>query len=271
MYMDKEVKRGYNEYLRLDEGEGKDGMMDVALLVMEAGDTYTIEEADKEVACLLFDGDVNMSWDDQSVDMVRPNPFDYNPWCLLVHKQTKIVITAKGPSNIYVQKTLNDKTEPEFPNKLFRPEDTDTWARGTGGVLQNCIKRDVRTCFDLDIAPYSNMVLGEVINLPGKWSSYPPHHHPQPEVYFYRFDKPQGFGAGWGNGELYETHHNGMSLITSKMHAQVTAPGYACCYAWGIRHLPGDPWDKTRVDDVEHEWLVRDDADDHIWKCSTGY
>lgn len=109
-----------------------------------------------------------MSWDDQSVDMVRPNPFDYNPWCLLVHKQTKIVITAKGPSNIYVQKTLNDKTEPEFPNKLFRPEDTDTWARGTGGVLQNCIKRDVRTCFDLDIAPYSNMVLGEVINLPGQ-------------------------------------------------------------------------------------------------------
>ena len=115
------------------------------------------------------------------------------------------------------------------------------------------------------------MVLGEVINLPGKWSSYPPHHHPQPEVYFYRLDKPQGFGAGWGNGELYETHHNGMSLITSKMHSQVTAPGYACCYAWGIRHLPGDPWDKTRVDDVEHEWLVRDDADDHIWKCSTGY
>ena len=35
MYMDKEVKRGYNEYLRLDEGEGKDGMMDVALLVMD--------------------------------------------------------------------------------------------------------------------------------------------------------------------------------------------------------------------------------------------
>ena len=49
------------------------------------------------------------------------------------------------------------------------------------------------------------MVLGEVVNLPGKWSSYPPHHHPQPECYFYRFDKPMGFGAGWGNGEIYET------------------------------------------------------------------
>ena len=105
---------------------------------------------------------------------------------------------------------------------------------GNKGELMGCIKRDVRTCFDLDNAPYSNMVLGEVVNLPGKWSSYPPHHHPQPECYFYRFDKPMGFGAGWGNGEIYETHHNGLAIITDKMHSQVTAPGYSCCYAWGI-------------------------------------
>ena len=260
MYMDKEVKRGYNEYLRLDEGEGKDGMMDVALLVMEAGDTYTIEEADKEVACLLFDGDVNMSWDDQSVDMVRPNPFDYNPWCLLVHKQTKIVITAKGPSNIYVQKTLNDKTEPEFPNKLFRPEDTDTWARGTGGVLQNCIKRDVRTCFDLDIAPYSNMVLGEVINLPGKWSSYPPHHHPQPEVYYYQFDHEEGFGAGFEGDTPYKTQNGSCLCIRGgNAHQQVTAPAFEMYYVWMIRHLDGDPWDKTRIYVPEYEWLANAD------------
>ena len=100
---------------------------------------------------------------------------------------------------------------------MYKPEDTDTWARGNKGELMGCIKRDVRTCFDLDNAPYSNMVLGEVVNLPGKWSSYPPHHHPQPECYFYRFDKPMGFGAGWGNGKIYETHHNGLAIITDKM------------------------------------------------------
>ena len=38
MYMDKQVKRGYNAYIRLDEGIGKDAMMDVALLVMEDGE-----------------------------------------------------------------------------------------------------------------------------------------------------------------------------------------------------------------------------------------
>ena len=49
MYIDKQVKRGYNEYIRLDEGIGKDAMMDVALLVMEDGDTYSFEEPEKEL------------------------------------------------------------------------------------------------------------------------------------------------------------------------------------------------------------------------------
>ena len=196
MYMDKQVKRGYNEYIRLDEGIGKDAMMDVALLVMEDGDTWSCEDPEKEVAALVFDGKCTIKWENESYDVDRPNPFDYNPSCLHVCKGVKFEIIAHGPCNIYIQKTLNEKT---FPSKMYKPEDTDTWARGNKGELMGCIKRDVRTCFDLDNAPYSNMVLGEVVNLPGKWSSYPPHHHPQPECYFYRFDKPMGFGAGWGN------------------------------------------------------------------------
>ena len=211
MYMDKQVKRGYNEYIRLDEGIGKDAMMDVALLVMEDGDTWSCEEPEKEVAALVFDGKCTIKWENESYDVDRPNPFDYNPSCLHVCKGVKFEIIAHGPCNIYIQKTLNEKT---FPSKMYKPEDTDTWARGNKGELMGCIKRDVRTCFDLDNAPYSNMVLGEVVNLPGKWSS--------------------------------------------------------CCYAWGIRHLPGDPWDKTRIDDEEHLWLLEDDANDHIWHCPSG-
>ena len=110
------------------------------------------------------------------------------------------------------------------------------------------------------------MVLGEVFNQPGRWSSYPPHHHPQPEVYFYRFDYPDGFGAGFANGEIYKTGHNGLSIINHGFHSQVAAPGYALCYAWGIRHLDGDPWIKTRIDDPEHSWLWKEDANDHIFK-----
>ncbi|MGN0994304.1 MAG: 5-deoxy-glucuronate isomerase, partial [Butyricicoccus sp.] len=106
MYMNKKVQRGYNEYLRLDEGAGKDGMMDVALLVMEEGDTYSFEEAEKELALLVFDGKCTLTWDDGSYDVDRPNPFDYNPSCLHVCKGVKVEVKANGPCNIYVQKTL---------------------------------------------------------------------------------------------------------------------------------------------------------------------
>ena len=116
MYMDKQVKRGYNEYIRLDEGIGKDAMMDVALLVMEDGDTWSCEEPEKEVAALVFDGKCTIKWENESYDVDRPNPFDYNPSCLHVCKGVKFEIIAHGPCNIYIQKTLNEKT---FPSKLI--------------------------------------------------------------------------------------------------------------------------------------------------------
>ena len=48
------------------------------------------------------------------------------------------------------------------------------------------------------------------------------------------------------------------------MHSQTAAPGYAMCYAWGIRHIDGDPWKKTRIDEEIHEWLWADDA--KVWE-----
>ena len=257
MYIDKQVKRGYNEYIRLDEGIGKDAMMDVALLVMEDGDTYSFEEPEKELAALVFDGKCTIEWDDQSYDVDRPNPFDYNPSCLHVCKGTKVKITAHGPCNIYIPTTLNDKT---FPNKMYKPEDTDTWARGNQGELMGCIKREVRTCFDLDNAPYSNMVMGEVFGQPGKWTSYPPHYHPQPELYYYCFDRPEGFGAGFEGDTPYKVMNGDCLCIRGgNAHQQVTAPGYEMYYVWLIRHLDGDPWDKTRIYVKEYEWLANAD------------
>ena len=57
-----------------------------------------------------------------------------------------------------------------------------------------------------------------------------------------------------------------MAVIRHGFHSQTAAPGYAMCYAWGIRHLEGDPWDKTRIDDAEHEWLWAEDANEKIYQ-----
>ena len=258
MYIDKQLVRGYNQYINSDDNNGEGSMMDVAMLVMEPGDSYTFSEPMKEVAWILFAGKMTVCYSEETIEIERANPFDYNPWCLHICAGDTCTLTAQEYCEVFVQKTHNDN---KFPAHLYSPQETNTWHRGADGECGGCIKRDVRTCFDYSNAPYSNMVLGEVVNLGGKWSSYPPHDHPQPEVYYYYFEKPQGFGAGWVDDEVVELHHHGLAVITKGTHSMVMAPGYPCCYAWGIRHLPGNPWDKTRIDDPAHDWLLDPNAE----------
>jgi 5-deoxy-glucuronate isomerase len=98
--------------------------------------------------------------------------------------------------------------------------------------------------------------LGEVINSPGKWSSYPPHHHLQPEFYHYRFTLPQGYGhAELGDDILKIRHGDTVEIPGGLDHAQVSAPGYGMYYLWVVRHLPKQPYtgfEFTR----EHEWVL---------------
>lgn len=263
-YMNKNaaLTRGYNPYIDA-AADDMGTQMDVGLLILEPGDSYTIAEPEKETAVLLFAGDVTLRWAGEECRAVRPDCFRYEAYCLLAPRKTEIVLTAHAHSEIYIQRTVN---ETDYAPVLYTPETVQTQHAGSNGELMGCMQREIKTFFDYDNAPFSNMVLGEVLNYPGKWSSYPPHHHPQPEVYFYRFDHPQGFGAGFANGEIYKTGHNGLAIITSGFHSQTAAPGYAMCYSWGIRHLPGDPWRKTRIDDPEHAWLWQPDANEHIFK-----
>lgn len=263
-YLDKngQLTRGYNVYIDA-ETDDLGTRMDVGLLRMEPGDEFVIHEPRKETAVLLFAGKVTFAWDGSSVPASRPDCFHYEAYCLHAGCGTRITLTAREPSELYIQKTVNLNP---FPAVLYTPETVQTQHAGANGELMGCMRREIKTFFDYDNAPYSNMVLGEVLNFPGKWSSYPPHHHPQPEVYFYRFDHPQGFGAGFANGEIYQTGQNGLAVINHGFHSQTAAPGYAMCYAWGIRHLDGDPWKKTRIDDEPHAWLWKPDANEHIFR-----
>ena len=261
-YLTRELKNGYNPYIDASKDD-LGTQMDVGLLVMEAGDVYAIREEAKETAVLLFSGAVCFQWGAEKLEAGRPDCFHHEAYCLLAPRRTQITLTARAHCELYIQQTPNDR---DYAPVMYTPETVQTQHAGAGGELMGCMRREIKTFFDYDNAPFSNMVLGEVLNFPGKWSSYPPHHHPQPEVYFYRFDYPQGFGAGFANGEIYKTGQNGCAVITSGFHSQTAAPGYAMCYAWGIRHLEGDPWLKTRIDDEEHAWLWKPNANDHIFQ-----
>ena len=150
-------------------------------------------------------------------------------------------------------------------SRLYRPADCAAEDRGAG-LAQGACRRLVRTIFDYETRPDSSFVIGEVINLPGRWSSYPPHHHLQPEIYHYRFTEPQGYGHAEIGNDVYRVTSGDTTVIPGGLdHAQVSAPGYGMYYLWIVRHLPGKPYRGFTIT-PEHAWLL--DPRRQGWKPS---
>ena len=257
LYCD-ELKNGYNSIIELD-GNGKDMMMDVGVLCLAAGDTFSFCEKEKEVALMVLEGDAAFEAEGKSLADNRTNPYEDLPFGVLFAKGHEMKVSSEKGCDIYVQKSLNERDY----ETCFYPKDSVMLAVTGEGILDDTMHRKVRTMFDYDTAPFSNMVLGDTINKPGRWSGYIPHIHPQPEVYFYRFDKPQGFGAGFEGDNVYKLKNNSLLMISSNAeHPQVTAPGYAMMTVWGIRHNDGDPWVRATscYEPEEHKWMREEGA-----------
>lgn len=196
--------------------------MDIAVLKLRAGAGESVCETEKETAVLLVKGSVSIGWGGRTVEMRRDSEFDEDPWCLHAPKGVKITLQAESDSELVIQQAQNDR---DFTAKLYAPKDcrSDVFDEGE---WNDTAWRIVRTVFDYSNAPYSNMVMGEVITWPGKWSSYPPHEHPQPEVYYYRFNKPQGFGLCLNGDKAYRITDNSYAAIEGDdVHPQTSAPG----------------------------------------------
>ncbi len=241
----------------LCEMNGKNaGMhMNIKIKKLLCGEVFTACDGKNETAFLILRGELALEWNDRCESMKCASPFENKPYCLHVCKGIEVKITALADSELLIQQTDNERVfEPVF----YTPE-TCLYQEFGKGQWDGTGHRICSTMFDYDNAPYSNMVLGEVFNLPGRWSSYPPHHHPQPEVYYYQFDKPQGFGACFTGDEVQKSTDGSFVCITDgNDHQQVTAPGYEMYYVLMIRHIDGDPWCKTtRFYAPEHEWLVK--------------
>jgi 5-deoxy-glucuronate isomerase len=158
-----------------------------------------------------------------------------------------------------VVSTANERS---FPATLYLPKDITPEFRGAGLVQGACL-RNVRLIFDRTTRPESNLVVGEVVNYPGKWSSYPPHHHDQPEIYHYRFTDPRGYGHAELGEDVAKVRDGDTVFIPPGLdHAQVSAPGYGMYYLWMIRHLPGNPYTGFTFAE-EHRWTL--DASQQGW------
>jgi len=245
-------KKGYN-LLVPEEEMG----MEIGLRILEPGKGYKGYNKKRETCVLLLEGTIRFSFANIPAKFVeRKGIFTGNPTTFLVPRCCRFQIEAFGNEAELIE------VRTENP-KLFKPTSVDScqvrleW-RGSE-KLGN--RRLVKTIFDLKNAPKSNIVIGEVVASPGNWSSYPSHHHIQPEIYFYRFMPKQGFGSSYVGNQVFKVEHNDAIKIASNLdHPQATAPGYKMWYLWIVRHLPNNPYTGFKFE-PQHEWILEKEGE----------
>jgi 5-deoxy-glucuronate isomerase len=246
------------------EGEAElDTGIDFGIHRMRGGERID-EASEKETAWLLMDGEAELQWEGHEAVVRRASLFDEAPTVLLVAPGARVRIAARRDVEWAVIRAANDR---RFPARLFRPEELAPEYRGAG-LAQDTSLRNVRLVFDGRNRPEANLVLGEVVNYPGRWSSYPPHRHAQPEIYHYRFTLPQGYGHAELGEEVFKVKsYDTVRILDGVSHAQVSAPGYGMYYIWVVRHLPGNRYTGFTFAE-EHRWVL--DPADQGWRPKGG-
>jgi len=126
--------------------------------------------------------------------------------------------------------------------------------------------RTVRTILGPEHAA-GRLLLGETINPPGNWSSYPPHKHDRQappeevrleEVYLFKVDPAGGFGVQvhyeGHSEEAFVVKDDGVAVIRSGYHPVVAAPGYSLYYLW---IMAGDGRQMIPHFDPAHAWVQK--------------
>ncbi|MGI5849677.1 MAG: 5-deoxy-glucuronate isomerase [Christensenellales bacterium] len=251
LFKSKGLSYGVNTVV--DSAKVKEAEMDFSVLLLRKDESKSFEFA-KECALLLIQGKAIVKWQDKQEVIERPSCFKDNPVCLLLPSKVGFNIESlEDKTRFIIMTTENEKS---FDPVFFSAQQCSSEMRGAG-TLNECATRIVRSIVSRDVCPKSNFVMGEVVNYPGKWSSFPPHSHPHPEIYYYNFSPSEnGYGITQ-DGDKAHIIEEGDALLAlnGDLHPQVAAPGYAMFYVWVIRNSDADPYALPPSID-KHAWTI---------------
>ncbi|MDP8243061.1 MAG: 5-deoxy-glucuronate isomerase [Candidatus Hinthialibacter antarcticus] len=235
-YRNKPLNTGWNLFQENDS----DTQLDFGIFVMEPGQSQSFAYDAQESAILVLNGNGEVITKKNRAAFDRTSWIEQAPTSVHSPAGEEVTVKASNRTELAIIKTQNSKS---FPQKIYLPDEVENEHRGKG-MLDDASYRIVRCVFDRRNAPpEANLVLGEVVNFPGRWSSYPPHHHTQPELYYYRFEPDWGYGHGELGEEVFKIKNHDLLRITGERdHSQASAPGFHMYYLWTICHLPDEPY-----------------------------
>lgn len=232
----------------------------IDMVKLEDGQIKTYSESDKEYGLVILGGKCSVAGNGFKYENIgdRKTVFDGNATGVYIPRNTEFTITGVGEVSIAVAKCPSNK---DHKPVLIKPEDVIAkdlgkpgWQRHAMFVLDERIEAD-------------QIYIGECWIEGGQWSSYPPHKHdddnmPQEaateEIYYFEFDKPQGFGIQkvytleGDVDETYTVKSGDFVEIPRGYHPFHSAPGYKNYMLW---IMAGKNRGFFMTTDPDHAWL----------------
>jgi 5-deoxy-glucuronate isomerase len=231
---------------------------------LETGETLEVRR-DEETAIVVLAGTVDVTADSQSLGQAggRHDVFEAPGHTIYGPPGVALRLTAvDGPAAVAIASAPPGEAAAPSHARIIGPADQRIAEVGKGNW-----QRTVRTILGPEHAA-GRLLLGETINPPGNWSSYPPHKHDTQEpprevkleeVYLFKADPPGGFGVQlrYGpDGEVCATVRDGEAFaILSGYHPVAAAPGYRLYYLWV---MAGEGREMIPYLDPAHAWVQED-------------
>ncbi|MFX0085158.1 MAG: 5-deoxy-glucuronate isomerase [Candidatus Hodarchaeota archaeon] len=226
-------------------------------------DNYNWKSYVEETVFILLSGKVKIYIRDLILNLgPRRSVFQERASAFWLPPNNSIKIEAESAeANLAVVKSPLDINDASSDYFILYPQDIKLNKRGHSNWL--------RKVYDIITPkhPSKSLIIGETINYPGNWSSFPPHRHDKDdypnescleEIYFYQLDPPYGFGMQrLYNDDLsldkaFILNNGDIVVIDQGYHPVVAAPGISLYYLW---ILAGEKRILAAKDDPKYEWL----------------
>lgn len=232
-----------------------------SLLCLAAGESYTAVEEAKETTLVILSGTGTVQGNDFAYEAIgkRSNVFEGKATSVYLPAGNRFEMVASTDMQIAICQAPSDRSG--LP-RLIGPDDVKQFTIGKDNWT-----RDAFMIVDDDV-PAHYLYIGEAIVPPGNWASFPPHRHDEDalpdevdmeEIYFFRFDRPGGFGIqkvyndDRSIDETLTLEENDTILIPEGYHPVVAAPGYSMYYLW---IMAGAARKFISRQDPAHRWVA---------------
>ena len=249
---------GKSQVIAKENGTCKN--VEIDMLRLTDGGSKVYSETDTEYGLVILYGRCTVEGEGFSYKNIgeRETVFAGKATCVYVPRNTKFTITACGEVAVAVSKcpSFNDHKP-----VLITPDDVVEKDMGKPGWQRHAM-------FVLDERVEADQIyIGECWIEGGQWSSYPPHKHDDmnmpkeantEEIYYYEFDKPQGFGIQkvyTMEGDIDETYtvkSGDFVEMPRGYHPFHSAPGYKNYMLW---IMAGPVRGFYMTTDEDHAWL----------------